>query len=217
MMITSKDQQPLLDEAFGFQAELQLDVNEKDDIRTDDPKHPISVELWYYQKGEPWGYENWKDLKEGVHRVTLVAADGTNLVFRSTMARPESLARPVFRKDVQPEGYGFTQYHMIAHYYDKAGEHLTHELNAREWTAPEWYDGFADPNKRIGAKFSAYTLLEALSPGRAWFNEVNYCEASSSRSDGTQFVELAVPRGADMIFEGSKNFAFWKIVRIWLR
>lgn len=194
-MITSADQQPILGEAFGFQAELQLDVNEKDDIRTDDPKHPISVELYYYQAKEPWGYENWKDLRDA-HRVTLVAADGTNLVFRSTMARPDTLARPVFQKDVGP--YGFTQYHLVAHFYDKAGEHLTHDLTAKEWTIPEWYEGLADPNKERGAKFSAFTLLEPLSPGRAWINEINYCEASKKTSLGRQFVELAVPQQVDM-------------------
>ena len=201
-LISSPDQQPLLGEAFGFQAELELEVNDPGDIRTDDPRHPLSVELHVYPYKEPWGYENWKDLPEAKH-VTLVAADGTNLVFRSTMARPDSIVKPVFKKDVGE--YGLVQYHMTARYYDKAGEQLKHELSSRDWQVPPWYNGFTDPN-RTAERFSAYTLLEEVPPGRVWINEVNTVEASKATSQAWQALELAVPMNVDIT--GWKVYAY---------
>ena len=211
-VISSPDQQPLLDEAFGFQAELELEENEEGDIKTDDPKHPLRVELWYYQSAEPWGYDNWKNLPEA-HHVYLEPASDSNLIFRTTMSRPESLAKPIFKKDVG--NYGITQYHLVAHFYDRSGQAMSpHPLNAGEWSMPEWYRGFDDPNAKPNANFSAFTVLETVSPGRAWINEINYVEPTEEKSAARQFLEIAAPLGIDLsgweVYAYSLDSAEWE-------
>ena len=194
--ITSPDEQPLIGEAFGFQAELEVNMTEKGEIILDDPTHPVTVDLYYYQDDDVWGYENWKNSPNAVGPVRLTAADGTNLVFRSVLSSPKSIASPVAK--AKGRTYGITQYHLIAHYYDRSGDLLPHELSAKDWTMPSWYEGFANPNDAAGAKFAAFTVLDDISPGRAWINEVNYVESSQKASKEAQWIELAVPLGVDM-------------------
>ena len=194
--ITSRNEQPIIGEAFGFQAEVL--VQDEEEILTDDPNYPITVDLWYYTGSEPWGYENWKTNANAV-RVTLTRAEEapgqTNFIFRSTVESTASLCPPQLLEE--GETHKLVQYHLVAHYYDKSHDAGVHELlKDDEWTAPEWYAGFADPN--AAGSFSAYTLLEAIAPNRAWINEVNLTEDKKDTSTADQWVEIAVPSGVDM-------------------
>lgn len=190
--IAERSEQPLIGEAFGFQA--TVDVLDTDEIITGDPDHPISVELWYYQGAEPWGFENWRT-NAGAVRVVLSPASDDGLVFRSTATASASMCPPQVA-DIG-ETHRIVQYHMIATYYDQSFDQGRHDLLSSEWSAPEWYEGFQDPNS-TSAYFSAFTLLERVAPGRAWINEVNFCETDSASSKADQWVELAVPSGEDM-------------------
>ena len=189
--IDSTEEQPLAGESFGFQAEIVIADDEE--ILVDDPKHPIGVELCYYPSAEPWGYVNWSNRAQTV-RVPLVETTDHKLVFRSSMELSDTLCPPVVLKDGEP--YGIVQYHFVAKFYDKQGNPMTHDLSAKDWIKPSWYEGFDDPN--AGKEFSAFTLLERLAPKRAWINEVNFCEPRSAESKANQWVELAVPSGVDM-------------------
>ena len=188
-------EQPLVGESFGFQAEVE--VLDPDEVLVDDPAHPITVDLWYYPGDDVWGYENWKTNPAAVKVANLrpaTDADG-RFVFRSTVDQSSSLCPPQFLED--GEGYKIVQYHVVAHYYDTAKTAADHDLLPDEWSMPEWNSGFPDPNAtRTG--FSAFTLLEEIAPGRAWINEVNYCEPSQRASNASQWLELAVPSGVDM-------------------
>ena len=191
--IDSAEEQPILAETFGFQAEVE--VRDTNEIVTDDPTMPLSVTLWYYPSAEPWGFDNWKT-NEGVRRVTLDAADGTNLVFRSTMAKTASLCPPQTLSD--GETHRVVQYQLVASFYDRSGERFEQPMSSGEWSMPSWNDGFDDPNAKSGAAFSAFTVLEAIAPKRAWINEVNYVEGSQDESSADQWVELAIPSGVSM-------------------
>ena len=190
--IDSAEEQPLAGETFGFQAEVV--VRDTDEIVTDDPSMPVSVTLWYYPSAEPWGFDNWKT-NSGAVSVELEAAEGTNLVFRSTVANTLSMCPPQLPGS---DGYGVVQYQMVATFYDRSGEQFTNAMSSSEWSMPSWNDGFDDPNAKGGATFSAFTVLETIAPGRAWINEVNYVERERSGSDVDQWVELAVPAGVSM-------------------
>ena len=194
--IAEMAEQPLAGESFGFQAEVE--VLDPDEVIVGDPAHPITVDLWYYQGGDVWGYENWKTNPAVVKVTGLAPATdaGDRLVFRSTVEQSASLCPPQFLEE--GEGYRIVQYHVVAHYYVQgSSEILPHDLQRDEWSMPEWDLGFADPNETNTA-FSAFTLLEEIAPGRAWINEINYCEPSQSASLANQWIELAVPSGVDM-------------------
>ena len=211
--LLSASQQPLLDENFGFQAALKLQ-------QLADELDPASVELHvaYYKGASPWGWRKWIDLPETVQTI-LPPVEGTNLVFRSSYDVPESVVMPIqTREDGSPN---VVQYHMWATYRKKGedprGEPHRHDLEEGEWTHgasaaktysyPSWYwpknfnaesaygDGKDD-------KFSAYTLLDTVSPYRAWINEVNLFDNELSSSGDVvptnQFIEVAVPAGADL-------------------
>ena len=192
--IADMAEQPLIGEAFGFQAEVE--VVDPEEVLVGDPEHPITVDLWYYPGSDVWGFENWKT-NAGVIRVAglLPATDGNGLVFRSTLDQSASLCPPQFLEE--GEGYKIVQYHMVAHYYDSGRVLSSHDLLPDEWTMPSWNTGFPDPNAR-GTGFSAFTLLEEIAPGRAWINEINYCEPNLNASRASQWIELAVPSGVDM-------------------
>ena len=70
------------------------------------------------------------------------------------------------------------------------------EPDPSQWEMPSWYRGFDDPNEVEGAKFSPFTLLDTVSPGRAWFNEVNFSDENCNNAK--QFVEICFPAGYDM-------------------
>lgn len=189
--IETTEQQPMLGETFGFQAEIEISETSDDDI----DRSSLSVELWYYPKAEPWGYENWKD-RDGVEHAVLAPATGTNLIFRSAHSAPGSYAPPQTLE--QGEVAKLVQYHMVLSYKTKTGDFYTEPLSARCWTMPSWYVGYDDPNAKPGANFSAFTLLEELMPHRVWFNEIQYRETVPEKSLANQWIELAVPQGVEL-------------------
>ena len=188
--IASRDQQPLLNEQFGFQAEVEV-TGLADEV---DLSRIPEVLLSIYPKAEPWGYANWKEADGAVLDILLEPADGTNLVFRSMSTTPLSFAGPF---EADPDlGYGMVQYYLTVKYWDKGGDPHTSPITAQQWQMPSWYQGFDDPNGKPDAKFSPFTVLDTVSPGRAWFNEVNFSD--SDGSNAKQFIEVCFPAGYDM-------------------
>lgn len=188
--IASRDQQPLLNEQFGFQAEVEV-TGLADEVDLD--RTPV-VTLSYYPKAEPWGYKNWKDAPGAVLGIDLPPAEGTNLVFRSMDSVMASFAGPFEADDTL--GYGMVQYHVTVKYWDKGGDEHTTDISEAQWKMPSWYRGFADPNAKDNAEFSPFTVLDTVSPGRAWFNEVNFADENGLNAN--QFVEICFPAGYDM-------------------
>ena len=187
--IASRDQQPLLNEQFGFQAEVEV-TGLADEV---DLNVTPEVRLSIYPKAEPWGYENWKEAEGAVLDVILEPAEGTNLVFRSMGTTPLSFTGPF---EADPDlGYGIVQYFLTVKYWDKGGDAHTSRITSQQWNMPSWYQGFDDPNKREPV-FSPFTVLDTVSPGRAWFNEVNFSDAEGSNAK--QFIEVCFPAGYDM-------------------
>ena len=202
--IASRDQQPLLGEQFGFQAEVEVTglADEVDLSRT-----PV-VTLSYYPKAEPWGYSKWKDAEGAVLDIELEPAEGTNLVFRSTSAKMSSFAGP-FEKDDAEEvlGYRVVQYFLTVKYWDKGGgDHVT-PISEMQWRMPSWYYGFVDPNEKADAAFSPFTVLDTVSPGRAWFNEINFSDENGDNAN--QFVEVCFPAGYDMTGWSIYRYDVW--------
>ena len=188
--ISSRDQQPLLNEQFGFQAEVEV-TGLADEVDLD---HTMEVTLSYYPKAEPWGYSKWKDAPGAVLDISLPPAEGTNLVFRSMDTVMASFAGPFEADD--DLGYGIVQYYVTVKYWDKGGDPHTTSISETQWKMPSWYRGFADPNAKEGATFSPFTVLDTVSPGRAWFNEVNFADENGLNAN--QFVEICFPAGYDM-------------------
>ena len=88
------------------------------------------------------------------------------------------------------------QYYLTVKYWDKGGDEHTAEIDKRQWQMPSWYQGFDDPNQAEDAAFSPFTVLDTVSPGRAWFNEINFSDENGSGAN--QFVEVCFPAGHDM-------------------
>ena len=184
--IDSRDQQPLLNEQFGFQAEVEIrGLAEEVDLN-----HTPEVFLSYYPSESPWGFANWKDSPGAVLDVRLTPAEGTNLIFRSTSDLPRTFAGPYQPEDTL--GYRIVQYSLFLRYWDKGGDPHTHRIGSTEWETPSWYRGFEPPH----SGFSPYTLLDTVSPGRAWINEVNFSDDQYVRNK--QFIEVCFPAGCDM-------------------
>jgi hypothetical protein len=188
--IASRDQQPLLGEQFGFQAEVEV-TGLADEV---DLGHTPEVYLSIYPKSEPWGYANWKDAAGAILDIRLEPADETNLVFRSMSTTPSSFTGP-YEADLNL-GYGIVQYYLTLKYWDKGGDAHTTSIDSKQWQIPSWYQGFEDPNAATDAKFSPFTVLDSVSPGRAWFNEINFSDENGSGAN--QFVEVCFPAGHDM-------------------
>ena len=192
--IMSADQQPLMLESWGFQCRLEPQQM-ADELDTD------SIRVWMevYRGEEPWGYEKWKDLPvDNTKRFSaeLQRVSTSNLVFRSYYMRPESIMPPERKPNT------VYQYVMRAIYHDKSGSDVEYPavLESSDWVVPYWYRG-----STVGAgnasgdpsQFAAYTILDSISPQRAWINEVNICDAQDSKGLN-QFIELAVPQNADL-------------------
>ena len=149
-----------------------------DDI---DVERGIVVTLSYFHSvsiagGLPsvWGWGNWESLAElaGTSDIPLVqVGDAADLIFRSVGDAPESLVKPV------SESGSVVQYQLKAHFYGRDGTEYTQVVD--NWERPDWYYPI-DHNKAAGAtdpqdpNFSPYTILDSVSPGRAWINEVNW-------------------------------------------
>lgn len=204
--IDTSAEQPILGETFGFQAEIELNDLEGV-IVTDDPEKPITVYVAYYPYTDTWGWKNWIETTNEVGKAVatkLVKADGTDLVFRSSLDNSDSFC-PAQMAGGDPKlkywNYRLVQYHFYATYYDTSGELHTadeaHNLEADEWSMPEWNRGFTDPNQS-STYFSAFTLLETLAPKQAWINEVNLADTGGTTDKTNQWIEIAVPTAVDM-------------------
>jgi len=201
--ILSKDQQPLIDESWGVQAKLKVD---KYDAEID-TNRPFRVYFRHYVGDSPWGYDRWES-KSGASawaELTQVGDPG-DYVFRSSAASKATIVPS------QPAANTVVQYMLYAKYYLKGVAEpleqliLPSEIEGDGWTNPEWYEP-VDYNKSElygkGVYFSPYTILDGVSPGRVWINEVNYCDGPKAQTGGVkcetnQFVEIAVPWGVDL-------------------
>ena len=194
--IASHNQQPILNETFGIQVQI-VPAGMEDEL----DKESIRVYMAWYAGEKPWGYKNWKNEKYAVNRVELKRAgdeaaqkDPNNLVFRSHPDDPAAFIPP---QQAGAHGYQVVQYHIWAEYKNKNGiEQDPHELSRTDWTMPTWYFGISDFNQG-NTDFCAYTVLDTISPKRAWINEINMFDGDTA-DDKCQFVEFAVPQGFDM-------------------
>ena len=192
--VTDLSEQPILGESWGVQATVEPQ-------QMSDELKPETVKVYaaFYRGISPWGYEQWKD-KPGVVKVELEKV-ASNLVFRSTYNNVASVIGP----DMTPNGVfpnNVWQYSLQAEYEDRQGVRHVHTLDATEWVPPTWYYGIKDLNEKYGSnladRFAGYTILDSISPARAWLNEVNICDTGSTEDYKNQFIEIAVPQGADL-------------------
>ena len=201
--IMEAEQQPLIGESWGIQCRVEPQQM-ADELDTD------SIRVWMevYRGKSPWGYENWKDKpvdNKTRFRSELQRVSESNLVFRSYYTFYESI--------MQPEEEANTVYQYVVHatYRDKSGDETkdpyTATLGASDWVCPKWYRFL--PGSPMGAvnaanqsgdpkQFTAYTILDSISPYRAWINEVNICDTVDNTSGYYQFLEFAVPQRADL-------------------
>ena len=197
--VTSMGEQPITGESWGLQARVEpQQMSEELDVDS------LRVFAAVYTGVSPWGYAQWSNAVTAVELPRM----GTNLVFRSHMSRPETIFAPV-------ESAATVQFMVWTTYSDSQGVEHVHWLDGSEWAPPAWYQGIDDLNKTYGAgladRFSAYTIIDTISPRRAWVNEVNYCSSASgseAEDKQNQFVEFAVPQGADLTgwtFEVTSN------------
>ena len=190
------DEQPLAEESWTIQAEIvarQL----PDEIDLVTPGHEPRVFFRWYKGTDHWGYENWKLLTdaEKCGYAELARADGETMVFRGSVPlAPGALVAWNPDVDFVPM---VVQYAAEVVYWNVNGSVQTNALTASEWTRPAWYDP-VDYNKHYSDKgFSAFTILDTISPERVWINEVNVHDgfAGTARiADTNQYVEIAVPR-----------------------
>lgn len=190
--ITSSDEQPLLGETFGMQVQV-LPAGMEDELNADS----IRVYMAWYAGDDKWGYQNWKDEKYAVKKVELKRASdwsAGNLVYRSHPDDPNAFIPPQMPGD---RGYKHVQYHIWAEYENKNGmEQDPHEITQNDWSRPKWYEGIEDPNV-LNRTFCPYTVLDSISPKRAWINEINIFDGNTQ--DGSnQYIEVAVPSGYDI-------------------
>lgn len=193
--ILSMEQQPLLGESFGIQVELEPQQM-GDNLNLDSVRVFVS-----YNIGErPWGIEN-KDRWTHAGEAELTRV-GTNLIFRSTYGNAASIVQP------QDGSYVVVQYCVRATFevvQDGETNVLQHVLTEKEWSRPSWYRSvWGDLNELNAAfGFAPYTILESISPCRAWINEINYYDGVDSTGWNNlgaknQYVEIAVPSGSDL-------------------
>ena len=190
--ILKEAQQPLTGESFGFQVQLQ-----PQQLADDIDFSTIEVYLAYYVGTEKWGWRNWTNDASTVW-AKLKRVDSGELIWRSTYDNPASIASGQSRPGT------VVQYFLQARYKDNSGKPHSHEIDSVDWEGgPTWYwpvdynDMYGDGTEMT---FSPYTLLDSISPRCAWINEVNYYDAYDSgwTASQNQFIELAVPSGADM-------------------
>ena len=195
--ILSPSEQPLVGESWGVQTKVVL-RQLADEI---DLSKGFRVSLSYYD-GDKWGYPQWRGEPDAVTGVDLVpVGDPTNLVFRSVGTSERTLVPPA-------EHGGVVQYQLAVRYYDRGGIPYDQILETySDWTQPPWYypvdknvDAGGDTNPDY---FSPYTILDAVSPGRAWINEINFNDGEPDinggvRPEDNQFIELCIPSGIDM-------------------
>ena len=188
----SREQQPLAGENWGVQTQLRLQqLGDEVDL-----SRGIEVSVAYTDvkpSAADWGYEQWADRAKGEVKLVQVG-DASNLVFRSVGAVPESVMPP------SPEAGTVVQFMVKVTFHDKGG--ATYGDRLYSWTQPAWYHP-VDYNRQYPG-FSPYTILDAISPGRAWINEVQWNNGSRTvthtddKVTDNQFMEVCVPSGLDM-------------------
>ncbi len=197
--VPSAAEQPLCDESWGVQCEV-YGAQLPDNIDFD---RGIKVRLYLYRRASPWGFENWRDRPETKSAELAPAAD-SNFVFRSSYeTAPEAVASPVLASG------SVVQYALEAVWYQKKDKTnpgaseipQTNILTAADWQTPDWYRP-VDFNAQYPEGFAAYTILDKVAPGWAWINEINvfggYTSSWQNNDAQAQFIELAVPSGADL-------------------
>jgi len=192
----SMDQQPLLGESFGVQVEVAL-AQLADELDMDS----IRVFMAYYPKPDPWGYAAWSNSADAV-TCELAPCSDTNLVWRSSYAAgyEDSIIPP--QQDSGDNRGAVVQYYVWAEYKDTSGTNHSHRVLSTEWSNPAWYYPI-DYNKENGAssdetKFCPYTILQTISPKRAWINCMNLFDGDEGNAGKNQYLEMAVPSGIDM-------------------
>ena len=201
--ILDKDQQPLIDESWGVQAKLKFD---KYDTEID-TNRGFRVYFRYFVGDSPWGYERWES-ESGASAWTELKQVGeySDFIFRSSAANTASIVPS------QPTANTVVQYMLYVQYYlagSSDPQEQSIQLGAAEgdgWTNPSWYspiDYNEDEFHGNGTYFSPYTILDGVSPGRVWINEVNYNDGPKAQTGNikcvtNQFIELAMPRGVDL-------------------
>ncbi|MGN0889208.1 MAG: glycine-rich domain-containing protein [Kiritimatiellia bacterium] len=190
--VTDLSEQPILGESWGLQATVEPQQM-SDELK----EETVKVYCAFYNGISPWGFNNWSN------KVSFIELEkvGSNLVFRSTYNNAASIIGPdmatsgVFPKSVW-------QYYVWAEYEDKQGVRHVHGLESSEWQPPSWYYGIKNLNETYGSnlpdRFSGYTILDSISPQRAWLNEVNISDVGDYADYDNQFIEIAVPQNADL-------------------
>lgn len=189
-----KSEQPICQEQWGFQTELlaaQL-ASEIDDT----PGREPHVYVHWYEGTAPWGYDNWVNRSEAKH-AELKLADDSKTIYRSSIEfTPDAVAQPSVESSV-------VQYMLEVVFY-MAGQEgvLTNRLSVEDWVKPSWYEPVDLNADNRGKGFAAYNLIDSVSPGWAWFNEVNlfgeYDSDEYNTDRDNQWLEIAAPATADL-------------------
>ena len=205
--ILDKDQQPLIDESWGVQAKLKFDRYDSEI----DTNKGFRVYFRYFVGDSPWGCSRWENESGASEWAELQqVGEPGDYVFRSTVADKKTIVPS------QSTANTVVQYTLRVDYY-LAGvdepqpqeiEPGTDEAEGDGWTNPLWYEPVDYNKDQFHGNgeleyFSPYTILDAVSPGRVWINEVNYCDGPKGLTGNVkcvtnQFVELAVPWGVDL-------------------
>ena len=196
-VVKGANEQPLCGESWGVQAQLKVDQFDKDV----DLARGFKVKLRYFVGATPWGYESWKGLKEASKAAELKLVDEANLVYRSTVTDPATVVKPTVTPNT------IVQFMLTVEYWLK-NDPNTYELpiavtetEGSGWTNPSWYEPI---DRNIGKTDPVpYTILDGMSPGRAWINEVNFNDGTKEENGQVkvvtnQFIEVAVPWGVDL-------------------
>ena len=192
--VTDLSEQPILGESWGIQATV-----EPQQMSDELDASSVVVYASFYRGVSPWGYDQWKDRPAAI--TVQLEKVSSNLVFRSTYNNAASVIGP----DMTPNGIfpnNVWQYYVWAEYKDRQGIAHVHGLDATEWGPPSWFYGIKNLNETYGSglanRFAGYTILDSISPQRAWLNEVNICDTGTTDDYANQFIEIAVPQGADL-------------------
>lgn len=192
--VTDLSEQPILGESWGIQATV-----EPQQMSDELDASSVVVYASFYRGVSPWGYDQWKDRPAAI--TVQLEKVSSNLVFRSTYNNAASVIGP----DMTPNGIfpnNVWQYYVWAEYKDRQGIAHVHGLDATEWGPPNWFYGIKNLNETYGSglanRFAGYTILDSISPQRAWLNEVNICDTGTMDDYANQFIEIAVPQGADL-------------------
>ena len=189
-VIFNGDAQPLLGEWFGIQVQVATSGMADIDLES------IEVHMAWFASEYPWGWETWKDNANVKDIVLERAADWSadNLVYRSNPTVQESFVPPQVPSE---NGCRVVQYQVWIEFKDNKGNSQgIRYLGASDWMLPAWYRPL-DLSKAHGT-FSAYTILDEISPKRVWINEVNMYQYGNLNDAAHQYIEIAAPMGYDL-------------------